>query len=225
LAAYIPSMPVKNEVLSVYIEGDGLAWLTRSQVSTDPTPLNPIGLELALRHSKGTAVYLARPCQYVQGADSVGCKAGYWTKRRFSAEIVSASSLAIDQLKQMFGATKIVLVGYSGGGAIAALLAAKRSDVIQLVTVAGNLDHVAWTSLHHISPLDGSLNPSDAWEALQAIPQLHFVGEKDQNVSVQVINAYLARFPLEHQPTVRVVKDFDHICCWKDQWAALSQQF
>jgi len=105
------------------------------------------------------------------------------------------------------------------------LLAAKRSDVIQLVTVAGNLDHVAWTSLHHISPLDGSLNPSDAWEALQAIPQLHFVGEKDQNVSVQVINAYLARFPLEHQPTVRVVKDFDHICCWKDQWAALSQQF
>jgi hypothetical protein len=45
---------------------------------------------------------------------------------------------------------------------VASLVAARRHDVVRLVTVAGNLDHLAWTTLHGVSPLTGSLNPADA---------------------------------------------------------------
>jgi pimeloyl-ACP methyl ester carboxylesterase len=224
LAAYIPSLPVMNDTLVVYIEGDGLAWLTRSQASDDPTPRSPIGLQMALRHGKGAVAYLARPCQYVDGKDARGCEVAYWTKRRFAPEVVEATSLAIDELKQVFGANKLVLVGYSGGGAVAALVAARRQDVVQLVTVAGNLDHLAWTTLHRIPPLEGSLNPADAWEALQVIPQLHFVGGNDHNVRVQVANSFLARFPPQRRPAIQVIKGFDHTCCWADQWSEFSLQ-
>jgi len=224
LAAYVPSRPMKNDILAVYIEGDGFAWLTRSQPSDDPTPRSPVGLQMALRHGKGAAAYLARPCQYVDGKDARGCEAAYWTKRRFAPEVIDAADLAIDELKRHFGASKLVLVGYSGGGAVAALVAARRQDVVQLVTVAGNLDHLAWTSLHRILPLDGSLNPADAWETLQTIPQVHFVGGNDKNVGVEVINSYLARFPPQHRPAMRVINGFDHTCCWADQWHEFSMQ-
>lgn len=224
LAAYMPSLPVMNDTLVVYIEGDGFAWLTRSQPSDDPTPRNPIGLQMALRHGKGAVAYLARPCQYVDGKDARGCEVAYWTHRRFAPEVIEATSLAIDELKQSFGANKLVLVGYSGGGAVAALVAARRQDVAQLVTVAGNLDHLAWTILHRVPPLEGSLNPADAWETLQAIPQLHFVGGNDHNVSVQVANSYLARFPPQRRPEIQVIKGFDHTCCWADQWSEFSLQ-
>ena len=137
----------------VRIEGDGLAWLSRSQVSADPTPMQPVALELAMRQPGGAAAYLARPCQYVQGPDARNCATAWWTDRRFAPEVVTASSLAIDQLKLRFSAQRLVLVGYSGGGAIAALVAAQRHDVALLVTVAGNLDTQAWTALNRITPL------------------------------------------------------------------------
>lgn len=222
LAAYLPPLQKKEETLTVYIEGDGFAWLTRSQPSNDPTPRNPVALQLALRHGKGAVAYLARPCQYVKEQETKGCEVAYWTQRRFAPEVIEATSLAIDALKQSIGASKLVLVGYSGGGAVAALVAAGRQDVVQIATVAGNLDHFAWTALHGTLPLEGSINPADAWESLQNIPQLHFVGESDHNVSIEVTNAYLARFPPQHRPKVFLIKGFDHVCCWVDQWPELS---
>lgn len=222
LISYMPIALVKSEQLTVYIEGDGFAWLTRSQASDDPTPIKPVGLQLALRHNNGAVAYLARPCQYVNDKDAQGCTTSDWTNRRFSPEVIEATDQAVSQLKNTFGAKKLVLVGYSGGGAVAALVAAKRSDVTQLITVAGNLDHKTWTSLHKVPPLAGSLNPADAWQSLQKIPQLHFVGADDHNISAEVTQSYIARFPPENRPTMRVISGFDHACCWVEQWPELS---
>lgn len=218
LAAYAPAKIAASDMLTIYIEGDGLAWLTRSQASSDPTPRNPVGLQLALRHPYGAAAYLARPCQYVEAQEAQACEQGYWTDRRFSPEVVSASNRAIDLLKQRASASRLTLIGYSGGGAVAALVAAKRQDVVRLITVAGNLDHRAWTALHRVPPLEGSLNPADAWAALQAIQQLHFVGGKDEIISVGVVESYLARFPPGHRPEMQIIPGFDHTCCWVEQW-------
>ena len=224
LAAYVPKPMPHVDVLTVYIEGDGLAWLSSSQASDDPTPRNPVGLELALRHPRGTAAYLARPCQYVDPDDARNCRKTYWTNRRFAPEVIEASDLAISALKQHFGANKLVLAGYSGGGAVAALVAARRNDVVQLITVAGNLDHRAWTEQHRVPPLEGSLNPADEWRALANLPQLHFVGERDAVINRAVVDAYASRFPLDRRPEVISVPDFDHACCWVEKWDVLLSE-
>ncbi|MDC8757874.1 alpha/beta fold hydrolase [Janthinobacterium fluminis] len=221
LAAYGPAAAA-GPTLTVYIEGDGLAWLSRARASDDPTPRRPLALELALRHGQGPAAYLARPCQYVDAEARRGCDVAYWTGRRFAPQVVAASSQAIDALKRRYGATQLVLVGYSGGGAVAALVAARRSDVARLVTVAGNLDHAAWTALHGVPPLAGSLNAADDWAALQHIPQWHFIGASDGNVGAGIAAAYAARFPAARRPHLQVVPGFDHSCCWAEQWPALS---
>lgn len=224
LSAYAPQNTPQSDSLTVYIEGDGLAWLSRSQASDDPTPRNPIGLKLALRHPQGTAVYLARPCQYVALNDAMNCHRKYWTNGRFAPEVIEASSQAISKLKQRFGATKLVLVGYSGGGAVAALVAVRRNDIVQLVTVAGNLDHRVWTAMHHVDELDHSLNPADDWQSLTNIPQQHFIGERDEVVSHEVTDSYTTHFPLLQRPKVIKMSKFDHMCCWVEQWGSIWKQ-
>lgn len=219
LASYTASPHVHAERLTVYLEGDGMAWISSSQPSLDPTPVKPVGLELALRHPGSAAAYLARPCQFVRDGDQ--CRVAYWTTRRFAPEVIASTSTAIDYLKSQAGAKELELIGYSGGGAIAALVAARRQDVARLVTVAGNLDHAAWTTLHRATPLAYSLNPADAWQSLQTIPQLHFVGERDDNITPALVQSYLARFPDRRNIRMQIVKDYDHACCWAQNWGML----
>lgn len=221
LIAYLPMAPARHELLTVYIEGDGLAWVSRSQPALDPTPVHPIALQMALKHPEGAAAYLARPCQFVRQAHAKGCNSNYWTGRRFSEEVVDATSIALDRLKRRFRARQLELVGYSGGAAVAALVAARREDVARLVTVAGNLDHRAWTAMHHDTPLTGSLNPADDWQKLADIEQIHFVGGNDRNVTEAITQAFVVRFETGLRPLVRRIVGFDHLCCWADKWAEI----
>lgn len=223
LAAFVPSMQETGEALTVYIEGDGFAWLSPSQPSTDPTPLDPVGLKLALAHPAGNAAYLARPCQFAD-AQHTGCSARYWTGERFAPAVIAAEDRALDALKARFQASRLTLVGYSGGGAVAALLAARRGDVARLVTVAGNLDPAAWARHHHVLPLTGSLNPADAVGALQGIPQWHFVGGRDAVVPPELVEAFAGRFPAGQRPVVRIEPEYDHVCCWAENWPRLMRE-
>lgn len=220
VVAYTPRHIQAAEALTVYIEGDGFAWVTGARPSSDPTPRDPMALRLALAQPFGNAAYLARPCQYVD-AERSGCEQRYWTGSRFSAEAVLAESLALDSLKRRFSARRLTLVGYSGGGAIAALLAARRDDVERLVTVAGNLDHRTWTARHRILPLTGSLNPSDETEALRGVRQWHFAGDKDVVIPPELAKGFAQRFPVGAQPVVQVESGFDHRCCWAENWPRL----
>lgn len=129
-----------------------------------------------------------------------------------------------EHLKLQRNAEKLILVGYSGGGAVALLVATRRQDVKHIITIAGNLNPSAWVDEHHLSPLSGSLNPADEWQQLQHIPQTHFVGEKDHVVGASVASAYAARFPVNHQPKLVVFSNFDHHCCWESRWPELKHQ-
>ncbi|MBL4744297.1 MAG: alpha/beta hydrolase [Cycloclasticus sp.] len=225
LMSYQPKQINAATILTVYIEGDGFAWRTRSIPSTDPTPINPIGLKLALNHPDGNAAYLARPCQYTSGNNVRGCEKTYWTDKRFSEDVIAASNQAITALKEKFGATQLQLVGYSGGGAVAALLTARRSDVIRLITVAGNLDHHAWTDAKQISPLTGSLNPADYWQALSNIEQVHFTGGNDLIIGNVVAQSYKQHFSDDGEISIISLPNFDHHCCWVEQWNRLSTPY
>ena len=214
--------------LTVYIEGDGFAWRNASQPSDNPTPTAPVAWQLALQHAgtaKGDKVaYLARPCQYVDAADWGTCKETYWTDARFAEEVIRSMDTALTRLKVGAGVQRLQLVGFSGGGAVAALLAARRNDVAVLVTVAGTLDTQAWTRWHRVPALGMSLNPADSATALQNTVQMHFVGQSDPVMPEQIARAYAARFPKDKQPSIRMVSDANHTCCWAEKWPALMQE-
>ncbi len=220
LTAYLPQRISPHELLTVYIEGDGLAWIDGTTPSYDPTPRLPLGLKLALAHPDGNAAYLARPCQFMGEAAAKRCGFEYWTNRRFAPEVIAATSVALDVLKQRFGAKQLKLVGYSGGGAVATLVAARRDDVVLLVTVAGNLDTQEWVRLHRISPLTGSLNPADVRAQLTQIRQVHFSGENDRVVPLVIAETFASGFATQFRPEIRVIKGYDHTCCWADSWAS-----
>ncbi|GLQ05108.1 hypothetical protein GCM10007924_03290 [Sneathiella chinensis] len=218
-----PAGLTSAQTLAVYVEGDGFAWVTSSSPSLDPTPITPMGLKLAVQDAR-PAVYLGRPCQYVRTGGSRDCGRKYWTSHRFAPEVVSATHTALDRLKAHFKVQQFELVGYSGGAAVAALVAARRTDVARLVTVAGNLDHATWTRDLRLSPLSGSLNPADAWQSLARLPQVHFVGGQDRVIGKKVAPAYLRRFPAGSDVRLIQKAAFDHACCWAENWPDLLQE-
>ena len=223
LMAYMPSVWTPGKTLTIFVEGDGYAWIDRTLPSFDPTPRDPVALRLALAHQDGNVAYLGRPCQYID-AELSKCSRHYWTDERFAPEVIAATAEAIDILKRSFGASRLILVGYSGGGAVATLVAARRNDIEQLVTVAGNLDHRAWTTHHRITPLVGSLNPADQVDALREIAQWHLVGANDTNITPEIVQGFANRFPQNHRPVVTVKPGFDHRCCWAEKWTTIWRQ-
>jgi pimeloyl-ACP methyl ester carboxylesterase len=145
----------------------------------------------------------------------------FWTERRFAPQVVEATNQAVDALKARSGASRLRLVGYSGGGALATLLAARRNDVTELVTVAGNLDHRAWTRHHRLKPLDGSLNPADILVTIAAVPQWHFAGPGDRVVPAEITRGFIAGMPADSPARFILVPGQDHHCCWPDVWPQL----
>lgn len=220
-----PGGPGTGDTLAVYIEGDGLAWEGRSEPSTDPTPIVPTGLQLALQDPSRFRLYLARPCQYLSPADLAACNPDYWLARRFAPEVIAALDQAIDRQKAAVGARHVSLFGWSGGGAAAALVAARRQDVTLLVTAAANLDTAAWTRIKDVSPLAGSLNPAEQAARLQDIPQVHFTGRDDQVVPPAVLDAFLARMADRRRVTRVALAGFDHKCCWARDWPDLLRRY
>lgn len=228
--AFVPGHLRKVRRLTVYLEGDGLAWVDRDTPSFAPTPVDPVGFRLAVADAGGQAVHLARPCQYTQGAAFKGCHPRYWGTHRFAPEVIGAMDRAVQQLKSRYAADELVLVGYSGGAAVAALVAARRDDVVALVTVAGTLDTDVWTQAQRVSPLHGSLNPRAVSSNVARVPQWHFVGGKDEVVTPAVLASFLggAAGPQPRHtaaPIVETVPDFDHACCWVRAWPEMSRRF
>jgi pimeloyl-ACP methyl ester carboxylesterase len=210
------------EVLTVYIEGDGLAFQDRNTASADPTPADPLALRLAIAGPQRPSAYLARPCQYVLPEQGRNCGPALWTSRRYAPEVVDSLDRAVDVLKEGAHARRLVLVGYSGGGVVAALLAARRNDVAGLVTVAANLDVGYWVKRDGLAPLAGSLDPAAFAVRLAAVPQVHFAGGRDRVVGADVVRAYIARLPTPHRAALVEIADYDHRCCWAEAWRDLS---
>lgn len=212
---------VPGAPLTVYIEGDGFAWKNRHQPSENPTPTNPVALRLAVQDPADNVAYLARPCQYGAGEGTRPCVAEFWTNRRFAEEVIVAMNQAIDLLCAQAQAPHLSLVGYSGGGAVAALVTARRHDVATLRTIAAPLDHPAFTASHGVTPLFGSLNPVEQAAALAKIPQLHFAGAADPVIPPGLSKAFVARLNGAGCATLIVVPEAGHDSGWVEQWPVL----
>lgn len=201
--------------LIVFVEGDGSPWLQGgTRVARDPTPHKPLALELAAR-TAGPVLYLARPCYYIRTAN---CTSDLWTSARYSPRVVQSMSVALDQFMAKHGYRSAWLVGYSGGGALAVLMAPHVEGVRAVITISANLDTYAWTALHDYLPLEASLNPAVAPPLPLGVSEWHIVGGKDHNVPPDLNAGYWARVPAGH---VWRYERADHACCWVSQWPVI----
>jgi pimeloyl-ACP methyl ester carboxylesterase len=209
-----------DQPLDVYIEGDGLAWISRNEPSLDPTPREATGLALAAVDPAPNVVYLARPCQFTPMAMNPRCGIPYWTGKRFAPEVVASMNEAISQFAARSPGQRIELVGYSGGGALAVLIAAQRSDVASIRTVAGNLDDEFINRLHSVSPMPQSENPIDVATRVAAIPQVHFSGAGDSVVPPVVAQRFV-RAAGGRCAQARTVENIAHDGDWSRFWPDL----
>jgi pimeloyl-ACP methyl ester carboxylesterase len=168
----------KNSSYRIYIEGDGNAFDAYRNPTKDPTPKKDLMRKFAFSDNGDNVIYLARPCQFVKGAE---CKQEYWTTARFSEEVIKSTA---DAIKYIVGNNDTVLIGYSGGAQVAGLVAVGNYGVKvkKLITIAGNLDHPSWTSYHKVRPLTESMDLNNYRDKYAKIPQIHYVGERDRIV-------------------------------------------
>ena len=202
-----------NDVLHIYIEGDGRPWRTRQSVSLDPTPRTPLMLQLMVLDST-PSLYLGRPCYFSLGDPS--CSAQWWTHWRYSDAVIASMDLVIDRFASDYQG--LVLVGHSGGGTLAMLLAERREDVRVVVTLAGNLDIEAWAAHHEYSQLTGSLNPLLEPPLDPGVRQLHLIGEADTIIPPPMLARAVA---IQPSAELRIIPDIDHACCWWEIWPSL----
>jgi pimeloyl-ACP methyl ester carboxylesterase len=113
---------------------------------------------------------------------------------------------------------QLVLIGYSGGGTLAMLLAPRLSNTVRVVTLAANLDVSAWAAYHTFTPLSGSLDPAREAPLGAHISQLHLTGARDRQIPPWLAAPVVARQPYAE---LVVLPGFDHRCCWEAQWPAL----
>ena len=158
----------------IYIEGDGYAFNAHGRATQDPTPKGILMRELAFGDDSPNVVYLARPCQYIK---SPICSKLHWTTARFAPEVINAEYAAV---KQIVGDNPVILIGFSGGAQVAGLIASAKPglNVKKVITIAGNLDHLAWKSYH---------------KQFARIPQIHYVGSNDEVVPPLLVRDFVGK--------------------------------
>lgn len=192
----------------VYIEGDGRAVTLTGRPSLDPTPRSPLLLPVMAQDPQ-PALFLGRPC-YFDTADPA-CNPARWTLERYSAATVT--SLAAVLRGQIRPQDHLVLIGHSGGGALATLLAARLPQTRTLVTVTANLDVTRWVQTHGYTPLPDCLDPMQQPPLPARIQQWHLAGGRDSVIKAEWIQAFADREPDAH---FILLEEADHMQPWAD---------
>lgn len=208
--------------LHVYIEGDGSPFVQRFRISADPSPRYPLML-LMMQKDPTPSIYLGRPCYFqtvLPLLQDALCNPSLWTDARYSDAVVQSMADALIQ-RSSSPQTRITLIGHSGGGALAVLIAPRIPQVDQVVTLAGNLDTDAWTKLHGYSKLSKSLNPAKQHPLPPNIQQIHFIGAKDDNIPPSSIQHFLQK----NAASADTIPQADHSCCWLEIWPELLKKF
>jgi len=202
-----------GDVLHIYIEGDGVPWVTPRRVSRDPTPRHALMLELMSLDS-GPAAYIGRPC-YFDTLNDADCNPVLWTDQRYSEPVVQSLCAATRYVGRQRHVNRFRLFGHSGGGALAVLMARCLDNLDAVVTLGANLDTEAWTRLHGYTPLYGSLNPATAGLQTSRPIELHIYGTEDRVAPRSAAEQYLLAAT---QARTISVSGAGHADCWRALW-------
>ncbi len=208
--------PAKG-IVNIYLEGDGQPFFRSTYINSDPTSRQATALRL-IRLDSNSSVLIGRPCYHLTSPSKV-CRDGkWWTSHRYSEVIVFSLNEAIDKIKRDQQVKYINLIGFSGGGSLATLLAQRRTDVKHLVTISANLDIDQWTTHNRYTNLFGSLNPIHELDKITA-KQLHLIGSRNTDLGYQ---RWLNK--LDKQ-SILILADHGHACCWEQTWPKLLYDF
>lgn len=199
-----------SRTLHIYLDGDGTPWLLGGPAD-DPTPRNPLVLEL-MALDPYPSIYLGRPC-YHGFSQTTPCLSALWTQERYSEAVVTSMEAALRRMLRDGEFNRVAWFGYSGGGALAVLLAPRFTETTAVVTVAANLEIDAWADLHGYPRLVGSLNPARQPPMPARIYRRHLAGGRDRVVPKEIV----ARGLIDHE-SLTVFPSFDHTCCWYTIW-------
>jgi len=205
-----------NKPITVYIEGDVRGWNPTADPGIDASPDEYLGLRLATLDPADNVVVISRPCQY--GIDDAACLSQTWKSGRLAAQVYSAINRALDYAVSVVPRSRLNLVGYSGGGAIAAVLAARRHDVASLRTIAGNLDPDGNGRTHGSVPQDDFIDPMEIAPRLSLVPQEHFVGDKDAFVPPFLTENFVKAIGQSYCVKVIQIEGATHKTGWEQAW-------
>lgn len=223
-----PAAPAANtNTLTVFIEGDGARWEDSGfSPPTDPTPRRPLGLALAIQEikiqiqdstehaqmPKGSVAYLSRPCQFFRGSP---CTSNLWTDERYGDQAIESITAALMNLIATTNAQNLYIVGYSGGGVIASLLARNLDNIDCIVTLASPLDLTAWTNRLKISPLSSAKVLRLTTDQTSRVMFSHYIGELDRIVVHKDLGQY--SIP-SRQNSVAALPGVSHNDGWLQNW-------
>ncbi len=199
----------------IYLEGDGLVLNRYGEVALNSTPTDPMAVRLASVDTRPfTKIVINRPFHYVE---STNPDSKYWTTARFAPEVIQSILEALKTLQQQFHFESVELVAYSGGASVALLLAPYLKNIKRIVSFAGNLDHISWTTYHDTQPLFESLDPMENKQVISKIPQIHFLGLSDANTTIDLGKAYKRQINSDKISIVPIA-GFDHDSNWPSVW-------
>lgn len=206
-----------RDVLHVYLEGDGRPWIGATRVARDPHTRRALAFDL-MRLDPAPSIYLTRPCYHAVLRDD-RCSPVLWTSQRYGEAVLASMAAVLRAERQARGGPDLVLIGHSGGGTLAVLLAERLPAATRaVVTLGANLDVAAWTALHGYAPLAGSLDPARRPPLPSHIRQLHLAGALDHNVPPPLIASYV-----EARPGSELVElpGVTHAEGWRAAWPAI----
>lgn len=201
-------------LLHVYLEGDASPRVASRYSPPDPTPHRPVMLGL-MALDPAPSVLLGRPCQH--GAENP-CDASIWTVGRYGEDVVASLVAVLEKERAASGAAGVVLIGHSGGGALAMLMAERVPETRAVITLAGNLDTARWADHHGYTPLSQSLDPALQPPLSASVIQIHLLAGGDRRVPPALTQASIQRQP---NAITHLYPDFDHGCCWATIWPAV----
>lgn len=181
----------KNRPIRIYIEGSG-----------NPNPSKQMALALAQKDPSENIIYLTQACQYIQHKF---CKEEVWKSYRFDQQIILEMVEVLTQIQQRYTPGYIELVGYDDGAALALLLANRIPNVRRVITIGGIFD------TQHIPHLKNEpLNPMLETAKLELIPQLHFIGEKDDKAPLIQAKTFSRKFKNPISFVIKTVSKTHH---------------
>ncbi|MCL4677871.1 MAG: hypothetical protein KJ017_04655 [Alphaproteobacteria bacterium] len=200
-----------NGTVNLYIEGN------------TPAPKYPVGLHLASKDRAQNVIYLAQPCQY-SGLIKDDETCTLTGEQAYGPQSLEAMNAALDEIANRYDVNGFHLIGYDGGAAIAANLAAQRKDILSLRTLAGILDTDAYNDANNLPRTNNPENPALRAQELADLPQYHFIGGQDTTVPPSVLHAYFQSLPPTRCVKYEMIQENEHVDGWVEKWPELLER-